>query len=147
MLEPKLAEGDPMNSAVQRLTASLTSEPVRSENPTGLLAVEALADGTLNITHIDDRLASGRGHELAAALNEVIRDTLSKRRDRTGAALQNFRQDPRIAAAIASIADAVDAPPPKPEPQRIPRTPTIDDEWDGSSQSNWVGSFFEDRRR
>ncbi|WP_072689637.1 hypothetical protein [Rhodococcus marinonascens] len=102
---------DPLTGALDRLNQVLTTARGSAESATGSLVVETSGNGTIEIAHIDDQLASGHDRELAAALNGLIRASREQALSSTRNALDDFRSDPRIAEAASAIEDAIAKPP------------------------------------
>lgn len=102
---------DPLQRSVEQLAEALTTARARAQSTSGLLWVEACADGDLTI-HIDDHALSLGGEELGRQLNALAARALATARDRAQTALAEFRSDPRIDSAVTETAAAIDRPRP-----------------------------------
>ncbi|NKY51688.1 YbaB/EbfC family nucleoid-associated protein [Nocardia vermiculata] len=110
---------DPMQENTRSLVQALTTARSSARSSDGLLAVEACADGEIEI-RIDDRALVYGGAAVAAELSRLAAQALTSARSQVSTAMEAFQADPRITAAIQATSDAMDqpltttAPPPLP---------------------------------
>ncbi|MEC3954628.1 hypothetical protein VMT65_16430 [Nocardia sp. CDC153] len=103
---------DPLQRSVDRLSEALTVNRARAQSRSGLLWVDACADGELTI-HIDDHALPLSGEELGRQLTALAAQALAEARAQAHSALKAFRADPRIDAVVAETAFAIDRPRPE----------------------------------
>ncbi|GAB4583097.1 hypothetical protein [Nocardia sp. IFM 10818] len=108
-------DSDPLEHRSAQLTEALTTARSRARSRSGLLWVDACADGDLTI-HVDNHALSLGGDELSRQLTALAAQALAAARDRARTALAEFRADPHIAEAVRQTRDAMN----RPLPQRLP---------------------------
>lgn len=104
-------DSDPLQRTTEQLTEALTTARARAQSASGLLRVDACADGEITI-HLDEPARALDAAELGRQLTALAAQALADARERAAAALAEFRADPRIAEATAHTGAAIDQPQP-----------------------------------
>ncbi|WP_067543698.1 hypothetical protein [Nocardia crassostreae] len=105
-------DSDPLERRTTQLAEALTTARSRSQSRSGLLWVEACADGDLTI-RIDDHALSLGGDELSRQLTALAARALADAREQARTALTEFRADPHFDATVGAIRDAMNNPLPQ----------------------------------